>query len=71
MPFRGLTMLKSPKLIIKGGLCYGFAMVTGLGSTESPPPQGLLLAEAGLEPDDGHRHHHFHFHTCFGLVAIK
>ena len=27
MPFRGLTMLKSPKLIIKGGLCYGFAMV--------------------------------------------
>ena len=29
MPFRGLTMLKSPKLIIKGGLCYGFAMVIG------------------------------------------
>jgi len=27
MPFRGLTMLKSPKLTIKGGLCYGFAMV--------------------------------------------
>ena len=27
MPFRGLTMLKSRKLIIKGGLCYGFAMV--------------------------------------------
>ena len=27
MPFRGLTILKSPKLIIKGGLCYGFAMV--------------------------------------------
>ena len=27
MPFRVLTMLKSPKLIIKGGLCYGFAMV--------------------------------------------
>ena len=27
MPFRGLAMLKSPKLIIKGGLCYGFAMV--------------------------------------------
>ena len=26
-PFRGLTMLKSPKLTIKGGLCYGFAMV--------------------------------------------
>ena len=28
MPFRGLTMLKSPKLTIKGGLCYGFAMVS-------------------------------------------
>ena len=27
MPFRGLTMLKSLKLIIKVGLCYGFAMV--------------------------------------------
>ena len=27
MPFRGLTMLKSPKLTIKEGLCYGFAMV--------------------------------------------
>ena len=27
IPFGGLTMLKSPKLIIKGGLCYGFAMV--------------------------------------------
>ena len=27
MLFRGLTILKSPKLIIKGGLCYGFAMV--------------------------------------------
>ena len=27
MPFRGLTILKSPKLTIKGGLCYGFAMV--------------------------------------------
>ena len=27
MPFRGLTMLKSPKLTIKGGLCYVFAMV--------------------------------------------
>ena len=27
MPFRGLAMLKSTKLIIKGGLCYGFAMV--------------------------------------------
>ena len=27
MPFRGLTMLKSRKLVIKGGLCYGFAMV--------------------------------------------
>ena len=31
MPFRGLTMLKSRKLVIKGGLCYRFAMVhTGL-----------------------------------------
>ena len=29
MLFRGLTILKSPKLIIKGGLCYGFAMVIG------------------------------------------
>ena len=27
MPFRGLTMLKSCKLVIKGGLCYRFAMV--------------------------------------------
>ena len=27
MPFRGLAMLKSTKLIIKGGLCYRFAMV--------------------------------------------
>ena len=27
MPFRGLAMLKSTKLITKGGLCYGFAMV--------------------------------------------
>ena len=27
MPFRGLTMLKSRKLVIKGGLCYRFAMV--------------------------------------------
>ena len=27
MLFRGLTILKSPKLIIEGGLCYGFAMV--------------------------------------------
>ena len=27
MPFRGLTMLKSPKLTMKRGLCYGFAMV--------------------------------------------
>ena len=27
MPFRGLTMLKSLKLVIKGGLCYRFAMV--------------------------------------------
>ena len=27
MPFRGLAMLKSTKLIIKWGLCYGFAMV--------------------------------------------
>ena len=32
MPFRGLTMLKSRKLVIKGGLCYRFAMVC---------PQGL------------------------------
>ena len=29
MPFRGLTMLKSPKLTMKRGLCYGFAMVWG------------------------------------------
>ena len=29
MLLRGLTILKSPKLIIKGGLCYGFAMVIG------------------------------------------
>ena len=28
MPFRGLTMLKSRKLVIKGGLCYRFAMVS-------------------------------------------
>ena len=28
MPFRGLAMLKSTKLIIKGGLCYRFAMVS-------------------------------------------
>ena len=27
IPFRGLTMLKSRKLVIKGGLCYRFAMV--------------------------------------------
>ena len=27
MPFRGLAMLKSTKLITKGGLCYGYAMV--------------------------------------------
>ena len=27
MPFRGLTMLKSRKSVIKGGLCYRFAMV--------------------------------------------
>ena len=27
MQFRGLTMLKSHKLVIKGGLCYTFAMV--------------------------------------------
>ena len=30
MPFRGLTMLKSPKLTIKGGLCYVFAMVSNI-----------------------------------------
>ena len=30
MLFRGLTILKSPKLIIKGGLCYGFAMVLSI-----------------------------------------
>ena len=30
MPFRGLAMLKSTKLITKGGLCYGFAMVAGI-----------------------------------------
>ena len=30
MPFRGLTMLKSRKLVIKGGLCYRFAMVLSL-----------------------------------------
>ena len=33
MPFRGLTMLKSSNLVIKGGLCYRFAMV------ESGPTQ--------------------------------
>ena len=27
MPFRGLTMLKSRKLVLRGGLCYRFAMV--------------------------------------------
>ena len=27
MPFMSLTMLKSCKLVIKGGLCYRFAMV--------------------------------------------
>ena len=27
MPYRGLAILKSPKLIMKGALCYGFAMV--------------------------------------------
>ena len=32
MLFRGLTILKSPKLIIKGGLCYGFAMVSFMTS---------------------------------------
>ena len=31
MPFRGLTMLKSRKLVIKGGLCYRFAMVSWQG----------------------------------------
>ena len=31
MPFRGLAMLKSTKLIIKGGLCYRFAMVQVTG----------------------------------------
>ena len=30
MSFRGLAMLKSTKLITKGGLCYGFAMVCNL-----------------------------------------
>ena len=30
MLFRGLAMLKSTKLITKGGLCYGFAMVMAL-----------------------------------------
>ena len=32
MPFRGLTMLKSRKLVIKGGLCYRFAMVKNIFS---------------------------------------
>ena len=37
MPFRGLTMLKSRKLVIKGGLCYRFAMVSrALLSTLDP-----------------------------------
>ena len=33
MPFRGLAMLKSTKLITKGGLCYGFAMVVNFKDT--------------------------------------
>ena len=41
MPFRGLTMLKSPKLIIKGGLCYGFAMVTIFWQTLGTPIQSV------------------------------
>ena len=50
MPFRGLTMLKSLKLIIKVGLCYGFAMVVGLQPT--PPlvtrPVSAVLGIAKL-----------------------
>ena len=53
MLFRGLTILKSPKLIIKGGLCYGFAMVycrvecssantQFMEFTQSVPEQGRL-----------------------------
>ena len=47
MPFRGLTMLKSRKLVIKGGLCYRFAMVNKKNTMEeqlahiwSPDPAG-------------------------------
>ena len=45
MPFRGLTMLKSPKLIIKGGLCYGFAMVN-----ESYDGLHILMIYTSEEP---------------------
>ena len=48
MPFRGLTMLKSPKLIIKGGLCYGFAMVQTWTNNNNN-----LLASPCLECTEG------------------
>ena len=51
MPFRGLTMLKSPKLTIKGGLCYGFAMVSSGVITHQADVPGLLKAVEDEDED--------------------
>ena len=40
MPFRGLTMLKSRKLVIKGGLCYRFAMVNNRAQQQTTDADG-------------------------------
>ena len=42
MPFRGLAMLKSTKLITKEGLCYGFAMVYTMYPVHAAPYSRLL-----------------------------